>query len=62
MRWVFLGALYLIGLPVTIHAFKTADTLYLILALILGYTLAFVIGLFFRRKKQAPHNRLILKD
>jgi hypothetical protein len=63
MRWLFFIALYLIGIPATVYAAKGASPFYFTIILLFGYSIAFVIGMGFRKRKNSHReNRLIYND
>jgi hypothetical protein len=61
MRWVYLVVLYLVILPVTVYTFQKGTIFSFTLDLFFGYSVAFAIGLVFRKSAPSPEgNRLPL--
>jgi hypothetical protein len=63
VRWVYLGVLYFVILPVTVYISQRGSITYFTSVLLCGYSVAFVIGLVFRKSTLYPKgNRLALRD
>lgn len=63
MRWVYLVVLYFVILPVTIYFSQRGTNFSFTLILFCGHSVAFVVGLAFRKSTLYPKgNRLALRD
>jgi hypothetical protein len=63
MRWVYLVVLYFVILPVTVYTFQRGSIFSFALDLLFGYSVAFAIGLVFRKSTSYPEgNKLPLRD
>jgi hypothetical protein len=54
MRWGYLGVLYLIILPITVYTSQKETVFSFTIDLLLGYSVAFAIGLVFRKSTLCP--------
>ena len=63
MRWFFFIALYFIVIPLTVYLSEGADPYYFAVILLIGYSIAFAVGMGFRKRKfSRRENSLIYND